>query len=130
MDAMALVGAVVGLLVGAVAGAFVAWKFATERTASRLERLAAEERDQLANGLKQLRSINVRLQAELDNVKADSSKRLLALSSEQRGSITRLEGQLRFAYAEIDRLRAGPSGHDAQVDEHGFAVTRPYSPPR
>ena len=61
------------------------------------------------------------------------------LAAQKRGDVARLEGQLRFAYAEIDRLnavalrqsgkRGGPQAEaqtDVQTDAHGFALTRPY----
>ncbi|MET0335070.1 MAG: hypothetical protein ABW190_12420, partial [Rhizobacter sp.] len=70
-------------------------------------------------------------QAELEKERVSSRERQAAFAAEQRSSVTRLEGQLRFAYAEIDRLNSAARGGsalpgDGVTDGSGFALTRPY----
>lgn len=131
MDMMAIATALVAGLLGAVLGAGFAWRVVGARAAARHARLVAAAREQVAASTQNLRATNARLQAELEKERTAAQQRQVAFSAEQRSSVTRLEGQLRFAYAEIDRLNAatrgqGSSPGDSQTDVHGFALTRPY----
>lgn len=131
MDMMAIATALVAALLGAALGGGFAWRVIGRRSTARHTRLVAAAREQLAASTQNLRATNARLQAELEKEKTASQQRQVAFTAEQRSSVTRLEGQLRFAYAEIDRLNAaarGPGGSpgDGQTDVHGFALTRPY----
>jgi hypothetical protein len=131
MDMMGIATSLVAGLVGVVLGGGIAWRVIGRRAAARHARLVAAAREQVAASSQNLRAVNARLHAELDKEKIASQQRQAAFTAEQRSSVTRLEGQLRFAYAEIDRLNAsarGPGGlpGDGQTDVHGFALTRPY----
>jgi len=131
MDMMAIATALAAALVGAMLGGTLAWRVIGSRAAARHARLVTAAREQVAASSQNLRAVNARLQAELEKEKTASQQRQAAFALEQRSSVTRLEGQLRFAYAEIDRLNAatrGPGGPvaDTQTDSHGFALTRPY----
>ena len=131
MDMMGIATSLVAGLVGVVLGGGIAWRVIGRRAAARHARLVAAAREQVAASSQNLRAVNARLQAELDKEKIASQQRQAAFTAEQRSSVTRLEGQLRFAYAEIDRLNASaraPGGlpGDGQTDVHGFALTRPY----
>ncbi|HEX3141794.1 MAG TPA: hypothetical protein VHQ87_17190 [Rhizobacter sp.] len=131
MDIMGIATMLAAGLIGALLGAAVAWRVIGNRAKARHVRLVASAREQVAASTQNLRAINARLQAELDKEKTASQQRQAAVSAEQRSSVTRLEGQLRFAYAEIDRLNAGKRGASSSVaeavtDGSGFALTRPF----
>lgn len=131
MDAMGIATALVAALLGAALGGGFAWRFIGLRAMTRHTRLVAAAREQLVVSTQNLRATNARLQAQLEKERISSQQRQAAFTAEQRSSVTRLEGQLRFAYAEIDRLNAaarGPGGSpgDGETDGHGFALTRPY----
>jgi hypothetical protein len=133
MDMMAITTAVAAGLFGVALGGGLAWWVLGVRAAARHARLVAAAREQVVASTQNLRATNARLQADLEKEKTGSQQRQMAFMVEQRSSVTRLEGQLRFAYAEIDRLNAvsrGSAGaaRDSMTDSHGFAVTRPYEP--
>jgi hypothetical protein len=115
---------------GALLGAGVAWRILAVRASARHARLVNAAREQLSASTQNLRAVNARLQADLEKEKTASRQREMALGAEQRASVTRLEGQLRFAYAEIDRLNAAARGGalpgDGVTDGQGFALTRPF----
>lgn len=131
MDVTGFATALSAGLVGAAVGAAVAWRVIGGRAAARHTRLVAAAREQVAASTQNMRAVKARLQAELDKEKIAARQRQAAFSAEQRASVTRLEGQLRFAYAEIDRLNAATrSGAalpgDGVTDGSGFALTRPF----
>jgi hypothetical protein len=131
MDVMGFATALVAGLAGAVVGAAVAWRVIGSRAAARHTRLVAAAREQVAASTQNLRAVNARLQAELEKEKMSSRERQAAFAAEQRSSVTRLEGQLRFTYAEIDRLNAAARGgalvpSNGATDGSGFALTRPF----
>ena len=89
----------------------------------------AAAREQHVSGTHGLRAANARLQAALDQEKLAIHSRISAAAAEHRAAMSRAEGQLQFAYAEIDRLQASarrgePAG---SCDAHGFALTQPFS---
>jgi hypothetical protein len=131
MDVMAIATAGIAGLAGAGVGAVAAWRVVGVRAAARHTRLVAAAREQVAASTQNLRAVNARLQAELEKEKLSARERQAAFAAEQRASVTRLEGQLRFAYAEIDRLNAAARGGtaspgDGVTDGSGFALTRPF----
>lgn len=137
MDSMGMAAMLVAGLLGAAAGGGLTWRVVGARATARHARLVAAAREQVAASTKNLRTVNLRLQTELEKEKATARQRQAGFAAEQRASVSRLEGQLRFAYAEIDRLngtaRAESSGRggfhahlDAEADEQGFALTRPF----
>lgn len=132
MDMMGIATTLLAGLIGAVLGGVVAWRVIGARAEARHARLVVAAREQVATTTQNQRAVNARLQAELEKERTASQQRQAAFAAEQRSSVTRLEGQLRFAYAEIDRLNAaarGPGGaapSDTSTDAHGFALTRPY----
>ena len=125
---MALAGVAAGL--GMVFGGAVAWRLCSRRAARRQRQLAAAAREKHLAGTERLRAANARLQAALDEEKLAVKGRLSSAAAEHRAALARAEGQLQFAYAEIDRLQASgrhaglPPGH---TDVHGFALTLPFS---
>ncbi|MGY4827456.1 hypothetical protein ACVNIS_02640 [Sphaerotilaceae bacterium SBD11-9] len=131
MDIMGIATMLAAGLVGALLGAAVAWVVVGNRAKARHVRLVAAAREQVAASTQNLRAVNARLQAELEKERTAAQQRQAAFVAEQRSSVTRLEGQLRFAYAEIDRLNAtargtGGSPGDGVTDGSGFALTRPF----
>ena len=131
MNMMEIASALLAGLLGAVLGAGVAWRVVGVRAKARHARLVAAAREQVAASTQNLRAVNARLQAELEKERTSSQQRQMAFAAEQRSSVTRLEGQLRFAYAEIDRLNAAARGPgappgDGVTDGTGFALTRPF----
>jgi hypothetical protein len=131
MDVMGMATALTAGLGGAVVGVAVAWRVCSARAAVRHARLVATAREQVTASAQNLRAVNARLQAELEREKLSSRERQAVFAAEQRSSVTRLEGQLRFAYAEIDRLNAatrsgGVVPGDGVTDGSGFALTRPF----
>jgi predicted RNase H-like nuclease (RuvC/YqgF family) len=127
------VGTTIGGITGALLGATAAWTFVSRRAHARHTRWLAAARDQLAASTQSTRATNVRLQADLEKERASVQKKVLASTAEQRKVVSRLEGELRLAYAEIDRLNGevaelkGDSAAASLVDGAGFAQTRPYS---
>jgi hypothetical protein len=131
MDIMGIATMLAAGLVGAVLGAALAWRVIGDRAKARHVRLVASAREQVVASTQNLRAVNARLQAELEKERTGAQQRQAAFAAEQRSSVTRLEGQLRFAYAEIDRLNAGSKGaggaqSDGVTDGSGFALTRPF----
>lgn len=131
MDMMAITTMLAAGLLGALLGGALAWRLVSKRAAARHAGLVTTAREQIAASLQNLRAVNARLQADLEKEKSASQARQVAFATEQRASVTRLEGQLRFAYAEIDRLNAttkGSSGAAGEgvTDGSGFALTRPF----
>lgn len=131
MDVMGIATVLSAGLVGAALGAAVTWRVIGSRAAARHARLVAAAREQVAASTQNARAVNARLQAELEREKLSARERQAAFAAEQRSSVTRLEGQLRFAYAEIDRLNAAARGGgvppgDGVTDGSGFALTRPF----
>jgi small-conductance mechanosensitive channel len=123
--------ALVAGLLGLALGGAVAWRVLGARAKARHTRLVAAAREQVAASTQNMRAVNARLQAELEKERTASQQRQAAFAAEQRSSVTRLEGQLRFAYAEIDRLNAaarapGGAADDGVTDGQGFALTRPF----
>ncbi|WP_157604190.1 hypothetical protein [Rhizobacter sp. Root1221] len=113
-----------GMIVGGVA----AWQVCARRAEQRRRKFVAATRQQYATGTQGLRATNVRLQTALDQEKLAIQTRLSASAAEHRAALSRMEVQLQFAYAEIDRLQApGRPGALAEGgDVHGFALTRPF----
>jgi len=115
---------------GMIVGGAIAWQWCSSRAMKRQRRLVATAREQYATGTQGLRATNARLQASLDKEKLAIQGRLAAAAADHRAELVRLEGQLRFAYAEIDRLQARGTGEGAApgapTDAHGFALTRPF----
>ena len=115
---------------GMIVGGAIAWQWCSSRATKRQRRLVVAAREQYASGTQGLRATNARLQAALDKEKQAIQGRLAAAAADHRAELVRLEGQLRFAYAEIDRLQArGPAEGSAPgepTDVHGFALTRPF----
>ena len=124
---MALAGMAAGL--GMVFGGAVAWQLCERRAARRQRRLAAAEREKHQAGTERLRAANVRLQAALDEEKQALQGRLSIAAAEHRAALARAEGQLQFAYAEIDRLQAAGRRVDppGPAHVHGFAMTLPFT---
>ena len=125
---MIAAGTAAGL--GMVVGGVIAWQWCASRATKRQRRLVATAREQYASGTQGLRATNARLQAALDQEKQAIQGRLAAAAADHRAEVVRLEGQLRFAYAEIDRLqargRASGAASGEPADAHGFALTRPF----
>lgn len=121
---------------GACLGGGVVWQLVRSRAATRYARVVAAAREQVAASTQNLRAANARLQAELEKEKASARQGRMVFAAEHRATVTRLEGQLRFAYAEIDRLNGSDASReaahaalahaDAPTDAHGFALTRPF----
>jgi len=130
MDTMEIATMLAAGLIGALLGAAAAWVVLNGRAKARQASLVAAAREQVVASTQNLRAANARLQAELEKERTSSQQRQAAFAAEQRSSVTRLEGQLRFAYAEIDRLnaaaRGGSASSDGVTDGNGFALTRPF----
>lgn len=132
MDTLRFASTLLAALVGLLAGSLITWQIMRKQSARRYARLVAAAREQLVASTQNLRVANGRLQADLQNEQAAAHDRQVAFVAKQRESVLRLEGQLRFAYGEIDRLRmaaghgSAASGGAVPDDPHGFAVTRPY----
>lgn len=131
MDVMGIATVLIAGFVGAAAGAAVTWRLVAARASMRHTRLVAAARERVAASTQSLRAANARLQAELEKERLAARQHQAALAAEQRASVNRLEGQLRFAYAEIDRLNAASrtgkaAPGDAALDGSGFALTRPF----
>ena len=134
MDLAQLVAGLTGLLAGLLVGAAFAWRISQQKAMRRHQRLVAGAKEQLVATTQKMRVLNAKLQAELEKERSTIQEQLAAGAAERRATVTRLEGQLRFAYAEIDRLNAAVTGPGAQPgftdtssDGTGFALTRPYS---
>lgn len=117
---------------GLVAGALVAWLVASQRATKREEMLMASAREQMAQGMQNLRQNNTKLQLDLDKMRAMAAQGQSAALAEQRALVLHLQSQLRAANMEMDRLqqRASPVvalAHAPEASESdGFALTRPF----
>ena len=74
----------------------------------------------------QLRTAQVRAQAELEQTRNSFKRQLAVMAAEPRVALERTEERLKAAYAELDRLRGkgGPDTGAAELSD-GFAATRP-----
>lgn len=131
MNMMDISAVLLAGLLGVVLGGGVAWRVIGARAAARHAHLVVAAREQVMATTQNQRAVNARLQAELEKERSASQQRQMVFAAKQRTSVTRLEGQLRFAYAEIDRLNAATRGPNATpgdgvIDGSGFALTRPF----
>jgi TolA-binding protein len=134
MDLAHWVAGATGLLAGVMVGGAFAWRVSQQKAQARHQRLVANAREQMVASTQKLRTVNARLQADLEKERNSVQTQVASVQAERRADVARLEGQLRYAYAEIDRLNAATRGGTAQSgfsdttsEASGFALTRPYS---
>ena len=76
----------------------------------------------------QLRTAEVRSQADLEQSRNSFKRQLAVMAAEPRAALERAEDRLKAAYAELDRMRgnhsAGPDTGSSELSD-GFAATRP-----
>lgn len=116
---------------GAVLGAWASMRHATRRAKAAAGRLIAELEQRHAAALAQLRTLQTRAQAELEQARSQFKRQLLAASGEPNAQLAHAEERLRIAYAELDRLRAqlnrgSETAAHAELTD-GFAATQPMA---
>lgn len=130
MDMVWMGVTVVAAVSAALLGAGVSWSIVSRRARMRERRFVVAAQDQLATSTRSLRATNTRLQVELETERAALQRRVTAGLAEQRATTQRLQEQLRFAYMEIDHLKAlaGQVQESPEVapDGSGFALTQPF----
>ena len=121
---------IVTALAGVVLGAAASWHVVNGRAEQRERRLRHEAQEQHHQSTRKLRAANTRLQVELETERASVQQRVQSALAAQRTTTDRLEEQLRFAYAEIDRLKGfqpEKTTQDVVMGDDGFALTQPFT---
>ena len=115
------------LLLGGAIGAGAAWRLAQRRFAGQLQRATEELQQKHAAVAEQLRTVQARSLAELEQTRSNFKRQLAAASEEPRNAAARAEERLRAAYDELDRLRRAATAVDSSAADltDGFAATRP-----
>jgi hypothetical protein len=116
----------VALAAGAVAGAWAMLRFARMRFDTQLRHATEELHQRHAAVAEQLRTVQARAQAELEQSRNSFKRQLAVMATEPRAALERTEERLKAAYAELDRLRGkgAPDTGPAELTD-GFAATRP-----
>jgi exonuclease VII large subunit len=128
---MPLIGWIAAVAAAVAAGAAVGWwvvnRILVRQFKARLARATEQLRQQHAATDDKLRSAHTRAQLELEQLRASLPRQIAAASTDARAKVTRLEEQLRFCHAELDRLRPKPKVAEAprRADlTDGFAPTQ------
>ena len=117
------------------AGAGVAW-WTAHRTLSRkfdlkLRRITEVHRKQHEAVVDRLNASHALARKELEHQRSSVPRQVAVASADQRSAVSRLEEQLKAAYAELDRLRLevkGPAPEGRPRPNNGFADTQPFVP--
>jgi uncharacterized membrane protein YccC len=120
-------GMTLGGATGIVVGLLLGWLLARRRHAAQLRRASDEMEKKLAFGADQVRAVQARSQADLDQARAGFKRQLAAASEAPVAAMKQAEERLRAAYDEIDRMRRAALAADTGSSElsDGFAATRP-----
>jgi hypothetical protein len=121
---------VVATVAGLLLGAGASWSVLKRQAKARERRFILVAQEHHANSTRSLRANITRLQLELETERASVQRRLAVATTELRTAQKRLEEQLRFAYAELDRLKGQSSPvvvPRAAVSDDGFALTQPFT---
>jgi hypothetical protein len=91
-----------------------------------VRRVTEELQQRNAALAEQLRTAQVRAQADLEQSRNSFKRQLAVMAAEPRVALERAEERLKAAYAELDRLRGkgAPDTGSAELTD-GFAATRP-----
>ena len=116
----------VALVAGVVAGAWAMLRFARMRFDAQLRQATDEQHQRHAAVAEQLRTVQARAQADLEQSRNSFKRQLAVMVAEPRAALERTEERLKAAYAELDRLRGkgAPDTGAAELTD-GFAATRP-----
>jgi len=116
----------VALVAGVVAGAWAMLRFARMRFDAQLRQATDEQHQRHAAVAEQLRTVQARAQADLEQSRNSFKRQLAVMAAEPRAALERTEERLKAAYAELDRLRGkgAPDTGAAELTD-GFAATRP-----
>ena len=116
------------LVVGVIAGAWVTLRYARSRFDAQLRRVTDDMHQRQTALAEQLRTAEVRSQADLEQSRNSFKRQLAVMAAEPRAALERAEDRLKAAYAELDRMRgnhsAGPDTGSSELSD-GFAATRP-----
>jgi len=119
---------IAALLLGAGAGAAAGIRFARRGLKGEIRRAVENVEQKYSASLEQHRAAKVRVQAELDQTRANVKRQVAAAAAEPNAQMQRTEERLKAAYAELDRLRTQINGPDTagfpDVPD-GFALTQP-----
>lgn len=134
---MSLDGTIVQIALAALLGAGVAWWFTTRHLGRKfdlkLRRVAEMHRKHHETMIDKLNASHALACKELEHQLHSKPRQLSVVASDQRATVTRLEQQLKTAYAELDRLRLevkGPAPDGRVKHANGFADTQPFEPQR
>ena len=116
----------IALVAGVVAGAWAMLRFARMRFDAQLRHATDELHQRHAAVAEQLRTVQARAQADLEQSRNSFKRQLAVVAAEPRAELERTEERLKAAYAELDRLRGkgAPDTGSAELTD-GFAATRP-----
>ena len=116
------------LVVGVIAGAWVTLRYARSRFDAQLRRVTDDMHQRQTALAEQLRTAEMRSQADLEQSRNSFKRQLAVMAAEPRAALERAEDRLKAAYAELDRMRgnhsAGPDTGSSELSD-GFAATRP-----
>lgn len=134
---MAMDGRIFEIAVALLLGSGASW-FYVRRSLSRqfdqkLRRIVEMHRKQHETVVDKLNASHVLARKELERQRKSVPRQITVSSADQRSAVSRLEDQLKGAYAELDKLRLevkGPAPVGRPKLSNGFADTQPFEPRR
>ena len=117
--------------VGAGAAWWVAHRSLNRQFDVKLRRMTEVHRKQHEAVVDKLNASHALARKELEHQRSTTPRQVALASADQRSAVSRLEEQLKTAYAELDRLRLevkGPAPQGRPTPNQGFADTQPFVP--
>lgn len=121
----------VALLLGSGASWFYARRSLSRQFDQKLRRIVDMHRKQHEAVVDKLNASHALARKELEHQRKSVPRQISVASADQRSAVSRLEEQLKAAYAELDRLRLevkGPAPVGRPKLSNGFADTQPFEP--
>lgn len=122
---------VVALAVGSGSAWFMARRSLAREFDQKLRRMVETYRKQHEVVVDKLNASHALARKELEHQRKTAPRHGAGAANDQRAAVSRLEEQLKTAYAELDRLRLevkGPAPAGSPKPHNGFADTQPFEP--
>ena len=119
------------LVVGSGASWFMARRSLSRQFDLKLRRMTEVHRKQHEAVVDKLNASHALARKELEHQRQSTPRQAAVAAADQRATVTRLEEQLKTAYAELDKLRLevkGPAPAGQPKPYNGFADTQPFVP--
>ncbi len=122
---------VVALFVGSVSAWFFARRSMSRQFDQKLRRITEMHRKQHEAVVDKLNAAHALARKELEHKRHSVQRHVPVAAADKRSAVSRMEEQLKVAYAELDRLRLevkGPAPVGRPKPHNGFADTQPFEP--